>query len=120
MQDIEQQASLTYLKNLEFLEKEHYDVWYKLHLLDLATEDGRYKEKYALDYVDGYFDVMELASKNYLYASNSTDVSRQLADQINFKKDSLIFDGFPLYYQTKKLKQLLQIKIEDLKIYTHL
>ena len=104
MQDIEQQASLTYLKNLEFLEKDHYDVWYKLHLLDLATEDGRYKEKYALEYVDGYFDVMELSSHNYLYASNSLDVSKQFSKQINLKKDSLVFDGFPLYYQYEQGK----------------
>ena len=105
MQDIEQQAGQTYLKNLEFLEKNHYDIWYKLHLLELATEDGRYKEKYALDYIDNYFDVMELASKNYLYASNSVEVSKKLVQQVNLKKSSFVFDGFPLYYQYEKEKE---------------
>jgi len=102
MQNIEELASQTYLKNIEFLQKEHYDVWYKLHLLEIAINDGRYKERYALDYIDGYFDVMELDSKNYLYASDSNGVDTQLAKQVTYDKDSYLFDGFPLYYQYEK------------------
>jgi len=96
MQNIEQIAQERFSKNLEYLNKHHNIVYNQILSLSINNYD--------LEYLDGYFDVKELRSGNYLYAQDSTKVSKELASLVNFKKDSYLFEGFPLYYGFEKHK----------------
>jgi len=99
MKNIEELAIQNYKNNLLFLENTHPDVYKKIQLLEAAIDMGEYQEKYALEYMqENYFDVKDIASGNFLYASNSVEISKQLTNMVNFKKDNHIFDGFQLYY----------------------
>jgi hypothetical protein len=115
MRSIEEKAIETYQKNLKFLEENNPQTWKKLQLLELAIYEGTYKENYVLDYKESYFDVQELKSQNYLYNTNSTLLSQQLAKQVNYKKDSFIFDGFPLYYQYEQMQNQFDDKTQGLE-----
>jgi hypothetical protein len=107
MQDIQQQATERYLKNVAFLKKEHYELWYQLELLQNPIDGTTPKEHYALEYKeDGYFDVVELSSGGYLYADNSDHISQQLAQRVNYKKDSYVFDGLQMYDGYENIKEM--------------
>jgi len=107
MNNIENTVSETYTKNLEFLEKKHYDIWYKLHLFEIALETDQYKETYALEYIDNkYFDVLNIKTNNYLYGTDSHSFSNDLTKRINFRKNSFVFEGFPLYYHYENIPNL--------------
>ncbi|MDF1884395.1 hypothetical protein JHD49_10620, partial [Sulfurimonas sp. SAG-AH-194-C21] len=106
MQTIQDKAIQTYNKNIAYLSKEYPNVVEKLALLDVLIEDGKYTNKYDLEYLDGYFDVKELKSGHYLYGENSIGISKELNKQVNYKKKSHIFEGFPLYYQYEKFKDM--------------
>jgi len=115
MQNIEQQVSENYINNMKFFEDNYFNLWKKLYELSTDIELQRYEEKYALDYLDGYFDVMQTSSQNYLYADNSQTISTQLSKQVNYKKDSFVFDGFPLYYQYEKGQKDFTDKVKGLE-----
>jgi len=106
MQTVEEKAIQTYTKNLEYLSSKHPNVAQKLALLDVLIESGEYTNKYDLEYMGEYFDVKELQSSNYLYGSDSKKVSKELNKKVNFKKNSNLFEGFPLYYQYEKFNSL--------------
>jgi len=101
MKSIENEAIQTYQKNRVFFEKEHPDVYKQLTFFESNLQNTPQNEQYSLEYINGYFDVKELSSSQFLYASNSINVSQQLTDQINFKKDSYTFEGFPIYHSGK-------------------
>lgn len=104
MDNIQNKVIERYTKNIEFLAQKHPDVLNKLNLLEEAINTHQYQEKYALEYKDKYFDVMELASGNFLYNDNSIKISEQLSAQVNFNKDSYSFDGFPMFMGYEKYK----------------
>jgi len=107
MQNIEQIAQERFSKNLEYLNKHHNIVYNQILSLSINNYD--------LEYLDGYFDVKELRSGNYLYAQDSTKVSKELASLVNFKKDSYLFEGFPLYYGFEKHKDEFNDKVAGLE-----
>lgn len=102
MQSIEDLAVQTYQNNLEYFKNQHPALIEKLNIFNASLENGQFAPKYDLEYMKSYFDVKELKSSNYLYGANSEDISKELTKQVNFKKDSNIFEGFPLYYNYEK------------------
>lgn len=107
MQSVENKAIDTYQKNLEYFSSSHKELFNKLTQFNLDIENGLYHERYALDYIDGYFDVKQLSTGHYLYVENSLDISKKLTDNVNYKKDSFTFEGFPLYnFSSEALKNL--------------
>lgn len=94
MKSIEQKALETYKINLYYLSKEHVEVHKKIALLDQAIQNGSYEEKYALEYKNGYFDILELSSGNYLYNQDSKKHAKELAKNINFKKSEGVIETF--------------------------
>jgi hypothetical protein len=115
MQEIEQKATRTYEKNIEFLSKKHPSVFQKINNLENEIANGNYIEQYALDYIDEYFDVLQKESGHYLYSGNSIEISQELTNRVNYKKDSYIFDGFPLYYGFDKHLDELDDKSKGLE-----
>ncbi|MDH4944756.1 6-hydroxymethylpterin diphosphokinase MptE-like protein [Sulfurimonas sp. C5] len=104
MNDIENKALERYTKNSEFLAQNHPDVFNKIKILEDGINHGLYQEKYALEYQNKYFDVVDLKSGQFLYNTNSIQVSDQLTSLVNFDKNSYLFEGFGLYYNYEQGK----------------
>lgn len=82
----------TFQKNLLFLEKNHPELYEKITLLNLLIESGEYAERYALEYKEeGYFDVLEVASNEYLYKENSYEHAQRLVENVNLKRTGGVF-----------------------------
>lgn len=93
-EDIEQKAIKTYHHNLLYFKEHHTNTYTKLSLLEQAIELGQYKENYSLEYIDDkYFDVQELASKEFLYAVNSLEYSKKLVTTVDTKKTGGVFQA---------------------------
>ena len=108
MKDIETLAIQTYEKNLAFLKEQHQETLTKVQALTSATQSGQYSEKYSLEYMKTYFDVKLNNTNDYLYADDSIEISKQLSKQVNFRKDSYLFDGFRMYHNLEKAEDILK------------
>lgn len=115
MQDIETQAIQTYQQNIQFLQQKHADVFQKLQNFESALAEGTYLEQYTLEYKDGYFDVKEQASNNFLYARNSIDFSKELSSLVNYSKRSFIFDGLAMFQDYELHKDEFDDKLKGLE-----
>lgn len=102
MQSIEEKALKTYQNNIQFLSNTYPKVFDKIQAFNHSIENNLLHTKYDLEFLNTYFDVKQLSSGHYLYGENSIEVSKVLANRINFKKDSFTFEGFPLYYGVEK------------------
>jgi len=101
-QEVQTLAIETYEKNLNYLTQKHPDTFTKIKALTTALETGEYSAKYDLEYMGTYFDVKLLSSKKYLYASDSNLTSIQLAQRVDFSKETYCFDGFSMYHNIEK------------------
>ncbi len=102
MEDITTKALKTFQKNLDYFEKNHKAVFDKISLLNLLINEGQYTEKYALEYKeDGYFDILELSSNEFLYKDNSIQAAARMADIIDLKRVGAVFKGQKYVYATE-------------------
>ena len=90
--------------NIEYLQTNQKDLFSKLASLDEAIEKGYYKEKYELVYENGYFDVFETKTKNFLYAKSSVTHAKLASQSIDYELKENLFKGF---YETKITKDEL-------------
>lgn len=93
MQDIQQQVITTYQKNLEYLQQYHCDLHNKLIVLETALASEQYNERYLLEYKEGYFDVLEIGSGEFLYGGNSLLYSQQIVEMTDLKKTGGVFQA---------------------------
>lgn len=107
--NIEEQAIQTYQENLLFLQGTDPKLYEKLEALNLAIEKGYYKERYSLEYINGYFDVQDFETKKFLYGEDSTTYGTQVAKSIDFTKIDNLFETF---YNVNLSKEDLK-EIED-------
>jgi hypothetical protein len=102
MEDITTKALKTFQKNLDYFEKNHKAVFDKISLLNLLISEGQYTEKYALEYKEeGYFDILELSSNEFLYKDNSIQAAQRMADIIDLKRVGAVFKGQKYIYATE-------------------
>ena len=94
MIDIEQQAINTFQENYAYFSKEHALLFNKLNILQTAIETGQYKENYALEYINGSFDIKELNSGELLYGSSSQVHAQDVAKSVNYKKNDSVIETF--------------------------
>jgi len=103
MPSIEDQALQIYQNNLTYLQSYQPRVYEKLAAFDSAVVNGHYSEKYDLEYKEeGYFDVKEIKSGNYLYGSNTIEYAKMIAKSIDYKKEDNIFIVAPRYNFSKE------------------
>ncbi len=102
MQNIEQKAIATFQNNLLFLSEKYPKVFKKVDILSQAIENGSYKERYALEYKDGYFDVLDTSTNQWLYGSSSLEAAKKAANEINFAKNKGVIETFYDYNFTDK------------------
>ncbi|WP_373071974.1 6-hydroxymethylpterin diphosphokinase MptE-like protein [Sulfurimonas sp.] len=91
MQEIESLAIQNYQDNMLYFEKHHQPLYNRLLALETLLDEGRYPQKYDLEYKDGYFDIVELNSGNHLYNENSEKFSNNLANKVTYKKNDHTF-----------------------------
>ncbi len=107
MQQIQQNALKTFETNLLFLEKYDHELFKKIIALNSAIELAHHSEKYSLEYKDGYFDVLELSSGNFLYGVDSNKHAEISAKSINYKKNENSFATFNNFtFNEKRLDEL--------------
>ncbi len=102
MDEITLRALNTFTKNLKYLEEHHKPIFEKIALLNHLIDEGQYTEHYALEYKDeGYFDILELETNEFLYKSNSLEAAQRMVDVIDFKRTGAIFKGQKYVYATE-------------------
>lgn len=111
MQAIEQKAIITYEKNLKFLMQNNRKLFDLVSLYDL--HEVGLKQKYELEYEDGYFDVLDITNGVFLYNENSNLHAKKAADKINMKKTDLLFEGIQDWHITKADTLLIKEKAKD-------
>ncbi|NPA73752.1 MAG: motility associated factor glycosyltransferase family protein [Epsilonproteobacteria bacterium] len=98
MNNIQQQVLQTFKNNLIYLSQNHPEVYKKVDILNQAIENGSYKEKYELEYKDeGYFDVLDTVTNEWLYGSSSIEKAKEMAKEINYRKDKGVIETFYNY-----------------------
>jgi len=102
VESIQQQAIHTFKENLSYLREMHPNVFKKVDILNHAIENGSYKEKYSLEYKNGYFDVLDLQTNHYLYNQSSIEHAKTLTKQVNFKKSSSVIESFYKQHLTQE------------------
>jgi len=94
MEAVELEALKTFKENLDYLEKNHKPIYDKINLLNQLIDEGQYTEHYALEYKEeGYFDILELDSNDFLYKNNSIEASKRMAEMIDLKRTGAVFKG---------------------------
>jgi hypothetical protein len=107
MQEIELGAIQNYQENMEFFKNTQPALHNRLLALDTILNDGTYPQKYDLEYKDGYFDVLDIGSKTYLYNQDSLKSSEMITSQVTYKKND----------QTFKTHRKLHFEKETLQIF---
>ena len=77
-----------YNKNLKFLKNEHPAIYDKITTFSDMISDGSYKETLFLEHINGYFNVYDKKSNNYVYETNHKDYSKVFKQNLNFKHDN--------------------------------
>jgi len=112
---IQEQTLQTFNDNISYFEKYQPALFQKISSFQVALEKGYYESKYDLEYIkEGYFDVKELATKNYLYASDSFEYAKNIAKSVDFKKEDNLFIVSPKFSFSKEaLEELKKSNIYD-------
>jgi len=98
MQHIQDQALATYQRNINYLQKKQPHILQLLNIFDRAIQNGDYKERYTLEYINENFDILDTTTNTYLYETKSTEISKAFVEQLNFDKQSSTLEGIPLEY----------------------
>ncbi|RLA82665.1 MAG: hypothetical protein DRG78_06530 [Epsilonproteobacteria bacterium] len=115
MKNIQDKATQRYLKNQDFFAQYHPHVLKKIESFQDDLASGLRQEKYSLEYKNGYFDVLEISSQNFLYNTNSVEFSHKLSSVINYSKSSFIFDGFAMFKDYEQHKDEFDDKLKGLE-----
>lgn len=76
-----------YFNNLNFLKETHPQIFEKVNKLSDNIEKGIHKEKYSLEYkTEGYFDILNIESNEFIYGFNSYDEADKRANITNFTR----------------------------------
>ena len=112
-EQIQNQAIATYNKNLEFLKTNEPELYKNLELFGTALNMGKIKPIFDLQYTNGYFDLKDLNTNQFLYGKNSLEISKQVVDQnLNFDPDKSSFKTFYEYsYNDFSAKSALESDI---------
>ena len=92
MQQIERTILVTFQKNLAYLQAHHKSLYEKISLLNTLIGEGSYKEQYTLEYKEeGYFDILELSSNEFLYKENSIEHAKRMVNSVDLKRMGGVF-----------------------------
>jgi len=94
MDDITTKALKTFTENLKYLEQNNKELFERVNLLNLLIDEEKYSEKYALEYKEeGYFDILEIATNEFLYKTDSIEHAKNMVEFNNRTRQGGIFKG---------------------------
>lgn len=114
MPSIEEVAIDTYNKNILYIKKTHPSLAQDLHNLDLAIEQNLYTQRYALEYINDNFDILDLQKETFLYKTQSEEFVKNTLQLINLDKTKGTIEGFS-FFDVTKLNISNKDAIEDKK-----
>lgn len=104
LSDIHDTIFKIYEKNLNFLKKNFNSLYEEIDYLSNAIENGLYQEKYTLELVDGYFDILNNENNGYFYNVNSYDDADSRAAVTSFDTSN----SFDLLRKNQRTNKLLE------------
>lgn len=108
----------TFLGNLAFFSEYDNDLFQRIDELSRMIEEGSYKERYALDFVqeNGEFDIYDLINNRYLYNKIPKKINDNLINRIEFDEKDSIFTLENIFTAEKKIEidENLKYDIQDL------
>ena len=97
MLDIETKVMQNYQDNTDYFRENHPLLFNKLQALELLLNEGKYPQKYDLEYKNDYFDVINLSSGEFLYKQDSKLHAQEMSSNVSFKKDVHTIETFYTY-----------------------
>jgi hypothetical protein len=91
---VEDVARETFFENIAYFEKNHPGLYGKLAAFDSAVEQNLYQNKYDLIYENGSFEITDTSVNKKFYAIGSAKYASIVSDEINFSRDSGVFETF--------------------------
>ncbi len=76
-----------YEKNLLFLKENFEDIFNRVNTLSDDINNNNHKEKYTLEYKDGYFDILNHETNSWYYGINTYEDADNRAKLTNFTKE---------------------------------
>ena len=108
----------TFLANLVFLSEYDNELYHRIDELSRMIENGTYREKYALDFVEenGDFDIYDIVNDKYLYNKNPKKINDELVKNVEFDEKNSIFTLEKIYTLKNPLKMDFnkRLNIEDI------
>ena len=87
LKDLSSTLLSIYENNLIFLKENFEDIFNRVNTLSEDINSGKIKEKYTLEYKDGYFDILNHETNSWFYNENSYEDADNRARLSNFTKD---------------------------------
>ena len=117
-QQLQDALTTTFLANLVFLSEYDNELYHRVDELSRMIEGGRYKEKYALDFLkdSGEFDIYDIVNDKYLYNKDPKKFNNDLIRKVQFDEKYSIID-IPGHFV---FKNKIEVKNEDRFEFEHL
>lgn len=90
LEQLNQTLAQIYSKNIEFLKESFTDTYDQIEQFIEDVKSGNRKERYQLDFKDGYFDILDLDTNHYFYGINSYEDGSKRAELCTFGKENSI------------------------------
>jgi len=110
LDQVQQKALQTYNENLEYFKQNHPDLYKNLELYAAAIELGQVVPQFELQYLNTHFDIVNPKTKQFLYTQNSIEVSKKIAEDINF--DATV-NSFKTFYEYNYNDNLAKTALEQ-------
>lgn len=119
-QRIEQEAQEKFQKNMLYFQQNAPGIYEQFMAFENAIANGYYIPKYNLEYKEeGYFDVQEIESGNWLYGINSNKHAEIIAKTVDYSKQDNLFETFrDLTFTQESLKRYEAMDIVDSSLST--
>lgn len=105
--EIQEEVVNNYLKNMDYFEKNHNELYKKIKLFEVAIELNELKEKYTLEYKDYGFDILDINTNKLVYGDNLKKSNSDLLKSINFSPKE---NSFKTFYDAKYEDRILDIE----------
>lgn len=95
LEEVEKQSIDNYTLNMQYLKKYQSKFHKKLELYEAGLNNQMIENKYDLEFKDGYFDILNIKTNEYLYKENSIEYTQRLINsQFNFNSKDCSFKTF--------------------------
>ena len=88
LKELSQTLLEIYKKNISFLKENFPQVYEKVDKLSEDINCGKRKEKYTLEYIDGYFDILNHENNGFYYHKNSYEDADERKEIVNFTNEN--------------------------------